>query len=295
MSDFVYQGEDFDAKVIKQVEFYFSDSNLQTDRFLWKIYQANDGWVELKTILTFGRMKQYRPEEKVIEALKKSDKLELSANNDMIKRKEPLRDFNELKNIRKRNTIHIEGFPKDLTQEGLESWFNEKVVPELPKEKLICCIRRIKNRQSKEFLGIVDVELKTQEDTEHLLNNVELAYPDGIVSAEGKDNKDLLKKMSLLTFLEMREGSKRFGVNEVTKRRNSFNDSHKGKKFKKNFKGKRERTDNKPEEGEAKLDQVPETKAVESTPEVSEQPKNEEPSEPAKEEAKEAKEEATEA
>ena len=33
MTDFVYQGEDFDEKVRKQVEFYFSDSNLQTDKF----------------------------------------------------------------------------------------------------------------------------------------------------------------------------------------------------------------------------------------------------------------------
>ena len=34
--------------------------------------------------------------------------------------------------------------------------------------------------------------------------------------------------MTLLTFQEMRESSKRFGVNEVTKRRNSFNENHKG-------------------------------------------------------------------
>ena len=275
MTDFVYQGEDFDQKVIKQVEFYFSDSNLQTDIFLFKIYQANDGWVELKTILTFGRMKQYRPEERVIEALKKSDKLELSANNDMIKRKEPLKDFNELKNTRKRNTIHIEGFPKDLTQEALESWFNEKIATELPNEKVICCIRRIKNRFTKEFLGIVDVEFKTQEDTEYVLNTVELSYPEGIVSAEGKDKKDLLKKMSLLTFQEMREGGKRFGVNEVTKRRRSFNDSQRGKKFKKDFKGKR---DNRREFRGSRREQAGDEKAVESTatPEAAEQPKQSE-------------------
>lgn len=101
MTDFVYQGEDFDEKVRKQVEFYFSDSNLQTDKFLWKIYESNDGWVELKTILTFGRMRQYRPEDKVISALKELKKLVLSANNDMIRRKDPIKDFNEVKNTRK--------------------------------------------------------------------------------------------------------------------------------------------------------------------------------------------------
>lgn len=238
MSDSVYKGDDFDQKVRKQVEFYFSDSNLQTDKFLWKIYQANDGWVELKTILTFGRMKQFRPEEKVIAALKESPKLVLSANEDMIRRKDPLMDFNELKVIRKRNTVHIEGFPIETTQEELELYF-AKVAESLPKEKSVGSVRRIKSRQKREFFGVVDVELVTSEDAEFLLNNLELVYPDGIVTdKEAVDNKTFLKKMSLLTFQEMRESGKRFGVNDVTKRRLSFNDTRNGKKPKKNFKSR---------------------------------------------------------
>lgn len=222
MSDSVYTGEDFDAKVRKQVEFYFSDSNLQTDRFLWRIYEANDGWVELKTILTFGRMRQYRPEERVIAALKESDKLVLSANEDMIRRKAPLRDHNELKNTRRRNSVHIEGFPSDLSQEQLEEWFNEKIVSKLPKEQAFASIRRIRNK-SREFFGVVDIEFKTQEDLEAFLK-LDVSYPQGVV--EGVEEKDLLKKMSLLRFREMKESGKRFGVNEVTKRRSSFKDSN---------------------------------------------------------------------
>lgn len=240
MTEFVYQGDDFEDKVRKQVEFYFSDSNLQQDKFLWKIYEANDGWVELKTILTFGRMKQYRPEEKVIEALKSSNKLELSANNDMIKRKDPLKDFNEIKNTKKRNTVHIEGFPHDLTQEQVETWFEENIAPQLPKEKVINSVRRIKSRAKKEFFGVVDVELTNEEDAQYLIKDVEISYDQGILSkeeAQNVDKKNLLKKMSLLTFQEMRESGKRFGQNEVTKRRNSFNENNKGKKQKGN-KGK---------------------------------------------------------
>lgn len=241
MTDFVYQGEDFEDKVKKQVEFYFSDSNLQTDKFLWRIYEANDGWVELKTILTFGRMRQYRPEEKVIAALKASDKLVLSSNEDMVRRKDPLKEFNELKNVRKRNSVHIEGFPHEATQEDLEEFFNTKIVPKLPKDKCICSIRRIKTRANKDFFGIVDIEFRSQEDTDFFLNEVEVSYPEGIIekdeSAVGE--KSILRKMSLLTFQEMRESSKRFGVNEVTKRRNSFNDSRGNKKFGKGFKGKK--------------------------------------------------------
>lgn len=235
MSDSVYTGEDFAEKVKKQVEFYFSDSNLQTDRFLWRIYEANDGWVELKTILTFGRMRQFRPEEKVIEALKSSEQLTLSANEDMIRRTAPLKDFSELKNTRKRNSVHIEGFPTTVTQEELEDWVYTKIIPNLPKEKGVSSIRRIRTRANKEFFGVVDVEFKTLEDAEYFLG-VSIAYPQGIVKDGEVDEKDHLKKMSLLTFREMRESSKRFGVNEVTKRRNSFKDNNR-KKFRK---GKRE-------------------------------------------------------
>lgn len=234
MSDSVYTGEDFEDKVRKQVEFYFSDSNLQTDKFLYKIYESNDGWVELKTILTFSRMRQFRPEEKVIEALEKSDKLVLSANKDMIKRSEPLKDFNEIKNNRKRNTVHIEGFPKNLTQDDVEAWFTNEILPKLPEIKETASIRMVRSRAKKEFFGVIDVEFKSIKDTEFILNDIELIYPKGIVekSEDANEKKDFLKKMSLLTFQEMRESSKRFGVNEVTKRRNSFNDN-KDRKFKK--------------------------------------------------------------
>lgn len=288
MSDSVYTGEDFDSKVRKQVEFYFSDSNLQTDRFLWRIYEANDGWVELKTILTFGRMRQYRPEERVIAALKESDKLVLSANEDMIRRKAPLKDHNELKNIRRRNSVHIEGFPSDVSQEKLEEWFNEKIVSQLPKEQAICSIRRIRNR-SKEFFGVVDVEFKTQEDLEHFLK-LDVSYPQGVV--EGVEEKDLLKKMSLLRFREMKESGKRFGVNEVTKRRSSFKDNNNNKKARKDDKKDDEKTAD-TEEKEANGDEANTTAIEEGDEESKEEskPVTEEAKEETKPETEESKEE----
>lgn len=280
MTDSIYTGEDFEDKVKKQVEFYFSDSNLQQDKFLWRIYEANDGWVELKTLLTFGRMRQYRPEEKVIAALKASDKLVLSANEDMVRRKDPIKDFNEVKNIKKRNSVHIEGFPSETTQEEVEEWFSEKIVPSLPKEQGVCSIRRIKNRATKEFFGVVDVEFKTLEDAEHFLG-VSVSYPEGIVAeneVEGKQH--ILKKMSLLTFREMRESSKRFGVNEVTKRRNSFKDNNRKKprkddrdeKTEEAIEETEEKTDKteKTEEAAAEAEKAPEAEAASETDKVEE-------------------------
>lgn len=245
MSDFVYKGEDFDDKVRKQVEFYFSDSNLQTDKFLWRIFEANDGWVELKTILTFGRMRQYRPEERVIEALKNSDKLVLSADGALIKRKDPLKDFNELRNIRKRNSVHVEGFPAKLSQDDLEEFFEKKIAPKLPKEKSVASIRRIRTKAKKEFFGTIDVEFKTQEDADYFIKELKICYPQGVLDENSEvEQKDELKKMSLLAFQELKEGGKRFGVNEVTKRRNSFNDSKGGLKQRKTSIDKRQKNSN---------------------------------------------------
>lgn len=284
MSDSVYKGSDFDEKVRKQVEFYFSDSNLQTDKFLWRIYEANDGWVELKTILTFGRMRQYRPEDKVIEALKASDKLVFSSNNDMIRRKDPLKDFNELKNTRRRNSVHIEGFPKDVTQEDLEEWFSTKIVPQLPAEKALCSIRRHRTKAGREFLGVADVEFKTQEDAEYFLNKLNVSYPDGILEGDNVEGKDILKKMSLLTYKELKEGGKRFGVNEVTKRRSSFNDS----RGKKKFKGRKDKTEGVAEE--VKEDNESNGENTETTETTDEKEPAKEEKEPVKEEKEPAKE-----
>ncbi|CAI5756642.1 unnamed protein product [Candida verbasci] len=288
MSDFVYQGDDFEDKVRKQVEFYFSDSNLQTDKFMLTNYQANDGWVELKTILTFGRMKQYRPEEKVIEALKKSDKLKLSANNDMITRIEPVKISDIDKNERKKRTIHIEGFPKDLSQDDVESWFHEKILPFLPNEKVINTIRRVKSRVKKEFFGVVDAELKNLDDVKWLLEDVELSFEKGIVTkmeASDVQERQLLKKMSLLTHYEMKETGKRFGQNEVTKRRNSFNDSHKNNK---KFKGGKNNKNNKNNKGNKneKLDKVEEKSTTSSETNSETKSEETEPSEAKSEESK---------
>lgn len=197
----------FDGDVRKQVEFYFSDSNLQTDNFLWKLCEKNDGWIDLDVILTFNRMKKYKPITRVIEALKKSTKIILSEDEKKVKRKDPLMDFKEMKLNRKKMTVHLEGFSNDVTQDSLESFFSKKILTTLPKEKDVSAIRMVRRKVDKLFFGVVNVEFKTEEDSEYFLNNINFCYPDGIIEDENNlnDKKTTIKKMRFLEFEKLHE------------------------------------------------------------------------------------------
>lgn len=67
------------AKIRKQIEFYFSDSNIAKDKFLkGKATETPEGWVSLEVIGSFKRMKELTEDAAVIaEALK-------TANPDII-------------------------------------------------------------------------------------------------------------------------------------------------------------------------------------------------------------------
>ncbi|KUJ17083.1 uncharacterized protein LY89DRAFT_585366 [Mollisia scopiformis] len=67
------------VKIRAQVEFYFGDSNLPTDNYLWDLTggSANKP-VDLAKILGFGRMKRFTSREIVLAALKESKSLQVT-------------------------------------------------------------------------------------------------------------------------------------------------------------------------------------------------------------------------
>jgi len=83
---------DLNDKILKQVEFYFSDSNFPRDKFLRAQAALNEeGYVPIGTLSTFNRMKQLTTDNKVIAAaLKPSTIVEVNAEGTMLKRKNPL-------------------------------------------------------------------------------------------------------------------------------------------------------------------------------------------------------------
>ena len=84
---------DYDS-IVKQVEFYFSEHNLPYDVFMKNLIRESknvddpelSGWIPLTTILTFNRMKKWRPIDKVADILvSNSQKLQISPNRDFIR------------------------------------------------------------------------------------------------------------------------------------------------------------------------------------------------------------------
>ena len=79
-------------RIVKQVEWYFSDENLVKDSFLMKhIHRNKQGFVSLKLVASFRRVKSLTKDWTAVQAsLKHSSFLELSQDGSKVRRKTPL-------------------------------------------------------------------------------------------------------------------------------------------------------------------------------------------------------------
>lgn len=77
-------------EIRKQVEFYFSDSNLPMDKFLLEqVGGPENRPVKISLIHSFSRMKHFQPYEAIVNALKDSKTLEVTEDEE-VKRRVPL-------------------------------------------------------------------------------------------------------------------------------------------------------------------------------------------------------------
>jgi len=145
--------EELDAKILKQVEFYFGDSNLRNDKFMKSQMQLDpQGYVALATLTTFNRLKQLTTDVAVIaNALKPSILVQISEDGKMVKKAQPLVE-DEATSER---TVYSKGWPKQTTLEQATQFYSAfgKV--------LMVRLRRHKN---KEFKGSLLVEFTTKEE-----------------------------------------------------------------------------------------------------------------------------------
>ncbi|KAI7869401.1 hypothetical protein BDF14DRAFT_1741927 [Spinellus fusiger] len=102
--------EQINAKIRKQFNFYFGDSNLPYDKYLWNLTN-NTGvaWVPIKTIASFKKMKSICEDyDQIVEALKEvpSDLLEVDEAGQNIKRKTVPVEADHMS-----RSVYVKGFP----------------------------------------------------------------------------------------------------------------------------------------------------------------------------------------
>ncbi|KZV51047.1 la-related protein 6A [Dorcoceras hygrometricum] len=116
--------DDLRCKIIKQVEYYFSDENLPNDKFLLKYVTRNDGYVPIGVIASFRKMKKLtRDMSLIVAALKESSLVVVSSNGNKVKRLHPL----PLADVKDPMvcTVLVENLPEDHSVENLYKVFGE--------------------------------------------------------------------------------------------------------------------------------------------------------------------------
>ncbi|CAN4080196.1 unnamed protein product [Withania somnifera] len=117
--------DDLRNKIVKQVEYYFSDENLPTDRFLLKyVTRDKEGFVPVKVIASFRKVKKLMKETSVIAAaLRESSLLVVSPDGRKVKRLHPL-SLSEIKDP-KVCTVLAENLPEDHSVNNLRRIFGQ--------------------------------------------------------------------------------------------------------------------------------------------------------------------------
>ncbi|KAI0540783.1 hypothetical protein GGR58DRAFT_511500 [Xylaria digitata] len=113
-------------EIRKQVEFYFGDSNLPEDKFLWeKVGGEENKPIPVSLICSFSRMRRFKPYESVVEALKASNFFVIDGpeGEETIRRRNAV--DTEKRNKREERSVYVKGFGDETssTQFDIEAFF----------------------------------------------------------------------------------------------------------------------------------------------------------------------------
>ncbi|KMZ74317.1 RNA-binding La domain-containing protein [Zostera marina] len=194
--------------VMRQVQFYFSDSNLPKDNFLKKtVAESEGGLVALNLICSFAKMKSHLglkddvkpdmvPEDVVLsvaETLKNCSTLKISEDCKRVGRSTEIPNVEEIIEQVDSRTVAVSPLPYNVTIEDIESFFSEHGtvnsvrLPRLLVDKRLFCgtalVEFSDEGEAKTALGKTlvyegaDLELKTKKDfdSEREKNKVEFA------------------------------------------------------------------------------------------------------------------------
>ncbi|KAI6244957.1 hypothetical protein HI914_07201 [Erysiphe necator] len=152
-------------KIRAQVEFYFGDANLPTDKYLWGLTGGSSNIpVPIKKICEFGRMRRFSPYSSIVSALKESQFLKVSGEDgdELVERKEPYNP-DLCPKTEEGRSIYAKGFGNEepSSQFDIEAFF----APYGPINAV-----RLRRTNKKLFKGSVFVEFAEEELAEKFLN-----------------------------------------------------------------------------------------------------------------------------
>ena len=112
-----------DLKTLRQLEFYFSDSNFRRDNFLrGKASENTEGFVPISVLLTFNRLKSLCNDVvKIADIASVSRQLIVSDDKTHIRRSEPLPERDDSRG----RTIFVSNIPLEESLDTLISIFSE--------------------------------------------------------------------------------------------------------------------------------------------------------------------------
>ncbi|XP_048230499.1 la-related protein 6A [Ricinus communis] len=113
------------AKIVKQVEYYFSDENLPTDKHMIGLIKKNkEGFVPITIFASFRKMKKLtRDHSVIVAALRESSFLVVSSDGKKVKRLHPF-PVAAIKDP-KLCTVLVENLPEDHSVENIRRIFGE--------------------------------------------------------------------------------------------------------------------------------------------------------------------------
>lgn len=231
------------AKILRQLEYYFSDSNLPSDKFLqMKMKENEEGYVDISVLLTFNRLKNLgATTESIVSSLKSSSLLATDEAGTRLRRVKPLPVKSEFDS----RSVFVSGWPCN----GPEPTIDEVIALFAPCGKVLrIIIRRTKPftsrghknakkgdanaeenagkedspRKEKRFLGSVFVEMESAEAAERVVaEEFEVTAKD---EETGKESKHTLQSE---LFIDYDKKRKMTGKGKNRKARSGDNDAGK--------------------------------------------------------------------
>ncbi|XP_024524900.1 la protein 1 isoform X1 [Selaginella moellendorffii] len=190
-------GDDAAAKITRQVEFYFSDSNLANDAFLLRsIEESADGLVSLSVICAFTRMRfhlrlsQTTPETipkgvvaAVADVLRKSSFLKVSDDGLRVGRVHEMQKPEEVRAEVDARSLAVSPFSWKTTREEIEAFFESNCK--------ILSVRVPRHPAVKAFSGYAIVEFASPEEAQRA-SGMGLNFKGADLKFQSKDSFETL-------------------------------------------------------------------------------------------------------